>query len=341
MDFVCPKCKNNLKNEQDKFICENCGESWEVKDGIPLFTQSRYWGEIPQAGMKEILDFAAKGSSEEVRNFVQNKYGDIFRFSYDSGRADWRFYLPVKNDWRVLDAGCGVGGMSFPFIKLVKEVVAFDSSIDRIKFINRRKELEKVSNFITFVGDVLSPPLPPGSFNLIILNGVLEWVGESELTKDNGKVQLQALKNCHDLLSPSGHLYVGIENRFSLIYLLGGRDHSGLRFVSFLPRFLANLYSKLARGKKYRNYLYGKDGYEKLLKESGFKNIKFLLPLPGYNFPKYIIPYDNLECLRYAICNLVSSNSWRKRLVKKFACFDWFLRIYRKLFFSFGIIAQK
>lgn len=340
-NFYCPKCNFELSRVNDFYICKRCNSKWPVKDGIGIFSESKYWGEINQDEMEEFLEFIETNGMEKGLERAKDKYDVVYRFSSDPSRADWRFYLPVNKNWRVLDAGCGLGGITFSLAKIVDDVVAFDGSFERIKFVNLKSVYDRLGNIKTLVGNFENLPLKNGEFDLIVLNGVLEWSGIPNETKNPREVQKEMLKKCLKLLKPGGYLYIGIENRFALNYFTTGRDHSGLRFTSLMPRFFANFYTKLRIKKPYRTYTYSKGGYEKLLKESGFKKIKFLLPAPGYNFPKYIIPYKNIYCLQYAIKKLISPNNWRKRLVKKMSCSNVFLKLYRKLFFCFGIICQK
>lgn len=341
IEFYCPKCNSKLIKNKDFYICEECSNRWPIKEGIGLFSESKYWGEINQEEMNKVLKVIEEKGMEEGSEFAKDNYDVIYRFSQDPSRADWRFYLPVNKDWKVLDAGCGLGGMTFALAKVVGEIVAFDSSFERIKFINLKSQYDGLDNIKTFVGDFDNLPLKEEEFDLVILNGVLEWSGIPNVPKNPREVQKDMLKKCLKLLKPGGYIYIGIENRFALNYFTTGRDHSGLRYTSLMPRFLANIYTKLRTKKPYRTYTYSKRGYEKLLKESGFKKIKFLLPAPAYNFPKYIIPYDNIFCLQYAVRNLISPNTWRKRLVKRFSNSSFILKIYRKLFFCFGIIYRK
>lgn len=339
--MYCPKCSKKLIEAKSFYICERCGNKWPIKKGIGLFCESKYWGEVDQKNMNEILDIIEKKGINKGLELIRDKYEVIYRFGFDPSRADWRFYLPVDKSWKVLDAGCGLGGMTFPLAKIVDEVVAFDFSYERAKFVSLRSQHDKLDNVKIFVGDFDNLPLKNGQFDLVILNGILEWSGIPNEPKNPREVQKDMLKKCLKLLKSGGYIYIGIENRFALNYFITGRDHSGIRYTSLMPRFLANIYTKLRLKKAYRTYTYTKQGYEKLLKESGFKKERFLLPASGYNFPKYIIPYDNIYCLQYAIKKLISPNTWRKRLVKRFANSTFILKIYRKLFFSFGIIYRK
>ncbi|MDP2946543.1 MAG: methyltransferase domain-containing protein [Nanoarchaeota archaeon] len=340
-NLSCPKCQNEPLERKSFYICEKCGKQWPIKNIIGLFCESRYWGEINQKEMSEVLDSFSSENYPKIKELMKDKYDVAYRFGFDPSRADWRFYLPIDKNWKILDAGCGMGGMTFPLAKIAGEVIAFDSSYERAKFVQLKSHCEGLDNIRTFVGDFDNLPLKDGDFDLIIFNGFLEWAGIPNEPKNPKEVQKDVLKRCLKLLKPGGYLYIGIENRIALNYFTTGRDHSGIRFTSLLPRFLANAYTKIRLKKPYRTYTYSKHGYEKLLKESGFENPEFLLPATGYNFPKYIIPYDNIYCLQYAVRNLISPNSWRKRLVKIFSNSALIMKIYRQLFFSFGIICKK
>ena len=340
-EFFCPSCGEKLTQNKEFYICLKCGGKWPIKDGIALFCENRYWGEISQEEMNRVLATIKEKGFENGLELARKNFEVFYRFGYDPSRADWRFYLPLDKNWKVLDAGCGLGGMTFSLAKIVNEVVAFDSSWERAKFVELKSINDDLKNINVFVGDFDNLPLKEKEFDLIIFNGFLEWAGIPNAPENPREVQKKVLEKCLKLLKPGGYLYIGIENRIALNYFTTGRDHSGIRFTSLMPRFLANIYTKLRLKKPYRTYTYSKQGYIKLLKESGFEDLKFILPATGYNFPKYIIPYDNIYCLQYAIRNLISPNSWRKKLVKIFSNSVFIMKIYRQLFFSFGIICKK
>ena len=97
---------------------------------------------------------------------------------------------------------------------------------------------------------------------------------------------------------------------------------------------------KLRKGHRYDTYTYTKSGYEKIIREAGLNNIEFYLPYPGYNLPRMMIPYNNLNVLLYAIRSLTPVGLKRKAA--------WLLShsqsmlcLYRYFFFSFGIVVQK
>ena len=108
-----------------------------------------------------------------------------------------------------------------------------------------------------------------------------------------------------------------------------------------MPRFAANIYTKLRTGKKYQTYTYSKYGYEKILKRAGFKNLEFYLPLPGYNIPRHVVSYSHLDGLKFIVTDILGGLSLRRKILKKIIRFPIIVRLWRAMFFSFDMFAQK
>jgi SAM-dependent methyltransferase len=314
------------KNNNDK----------KVVDGITLFSEDRYWGKVP----KEDLERAIKVIEEDGWDEFKVRYKNKFDQTFEENRADWRFIIPITKDFQVLDAGAGMGRISIPMARVVRKVIAFDSSFLRMKFLKKRAEMEGLKNIEVCIADIFNLPFPKESFDLIVMNGLLEWVGVTDLFYDPREAQIKSLRICMNLLKKGGYLYIGIENRLAFSNLKA-IDHSGLRFTSFLPRPLANVYTKFRKGKKYDTYTYSKRGYEKLLQKCGFGGIDFYLAYPGYNLPRLLIPYDNLNTFSYAVRFLMPSSGIKRKVARFLASSQFALRLYRYVFFSFGIVARK
>ncbi|MDP2812791.1 MAG: class I SAM-dependent methyltransferase [bacterium] len=310
----------------------------EIKDNIPLFSVDKYWGKSPESVLLSGLKIIDEQGWKEFNRYYAGKLD----FTDDQSRADWRFNVPVDKNFMVLDTGAGMGRITLPLAKVVKRVVAFDASLSRMQFLQRRLKEEGLNNVDLLVADFFDLPLADASFDLIVMNGVLEWVGKTNFFKDPQAAQLASLKICLRLLKPGGYLYIGIENRWALSYLRGF-DHSGLRYTGYMPRFLASWYCQLRGRGKYDTYTYSRSGYEKLITQAGFtkENIQFFLPYPGYNVPRIVVPYGNLNILQYLIVYLMSARGQKRKLIQFLARFDIFLWLYRLLFFSFNIIIKK
>lgn len=303
---------------------------------IKQFTENQYWGKIPETELEKALGII---DTEGWASFSK-KYKDRLDFTAEENRADWRFFVPLDRNSVVLDVGAGLGRISIPLARVVRKVVACDMSVTRMKFLKKLAESKNLHNIDIIVADIFNPPFEKESFDLIVMNGLLEWVGRTNLFKHPREAQIACLKICRGLLKKGGYLYIGIENRFAAAYLRG-IDHSGLRFTSFLPRWLANKYTKWKTGHRYDTYTYGISGYKKLLKEGGFENPDFYLVYPGYNRPRIIISYHNLKLLKYTLLSIMPENTLARKIAKVAARSSFLIWIYRNFFFSFNIFAQK
>jgi len=315
---------------------DNLKKHKKIVDGIPFFSEDRYWGKAP----KEQLEKAISVLEEKGWKEFKSQYRNTFDSTFDENRADWRFVIPLPNNFSVLDAGAGMGRISIPLARVAKKVTSIDQSFLRMKFLKMRAEAEGLKNIEVQVSDIFDASFEPESFDLIVMNGLLEWVGATERFTNPREAQIESLRIAKKLLRKDGFLYIGIENRFALSYF-HATDHSGLRYTSYMPRFLADLYMRVRKGKRYDTYTYTRNGYKKLLKEAGFNNVEFYLPYPGYNLPRIMIPHQNLRALSYAISSLLPTSGKRKRVAWLLVRSKILLHLYRHVFFSFGIVAQK
>ena len=306
------------------------------KEGIPLLTEDRYWGKSPKEELENALAVIEGKGWEEFARIYKNK----FDFTFEENRADWRFPIPITRRFSVLDAGAGMGRSSIPLARVAGKVVSIDHSFLRMKFLKKRAEKEGLKNIEVYVGDIFDLPFENESFDLIVMNGLLEWVGVTDRYDNPREAQIACLKICRGLLRKGGYLYIGIENRYALSYFKG-IDHSGLRFTSYMPRFLANWYTLFRKGERYKTYTYNINGYKKLMSEAGFGKVDYYLAYPGYNQPRVVIPYYNLNILKYVLETLMRGNTLKRKLARHLSSIKLLRWIYRKLFFSFNIIAQK
>ncbi len=291
----CPECHRSLRQHGEKLQCSGCEKSWPVVDGIPHFVQDfPYWGEIPQEQMQEVNRQAQAGPWKAAlldshEPSVQSATPMILNLD----RANWHWLVDLPGDSRVLELGAGTGTNSHALATRFREVVAVEPVEERVQFMQQRFTQEKLDNVRILRSSLWTLPFPKESFDLVAMNGVLEWVATGR-PGDPGEVQEAALRNACRLLRPGGYLYVGIENRLRFGSFIGYPDpHCGLPFVTILPRPLAHWYARRKGQSGYRNYLYSSHGYRKLLKRTGFRSIEVYLALPSYNHPRFLIPMDS------------------------------------------------
>jgi ubiquinone/menaquinone biosynthesis C-methylase UbiE len=293
----CPVCRTSLSQTADFLTCMKCTAQWPVVDGIPYFIDDfPYWGEMPLEQMQEVNRRAASGGwksalADSQDPLVQRAAVMIRNLE----RANWHLLFDLPSNSRVLDVGAGTGTNSHAFAMHYGQVVALEPVLERIRFMQQRFRQENLSNVQVIRSTLWTLPFAAASFDLVAMNGVLEWVPAGQ-SGDPRDLQIEALKNMFRLLRPGGALYVGIENRTCPEYLFGCRDpHCGLPYVTVLPRPLAQWYARAKGRDGYRNYLYSSWGYRKLLREAGFSSVEVFIAVPSYNHPRYLIPMkDNV-----------------------------------------------
>jgi len=325
--LACPLCYGHLVESNLNLACMDCKQNWSISaEGIPSFaSEDFYWNQVPREEMPHLLAIAReKGYQQALEAMLLPRTNDyVFRYALDENRSDFIFLIPLSAQSRVLDIGCGWGAVTIGIARRAGEVWGVDSTLETLDFVKLRAEQEALSNIRLVHSDALDfgqLPLPSDYFDVVLLNGVLEWVGIHRKDMPPRQIQILALREIRRVLKPSGTLYLGIENRYSYTYFGGSPDHSGLPFTSLVPRWLANFIMSIARGETYRTYTYSRRGYEQLLKESGFFVERFFVPLPSYREPNYIIDLDHRASLEFFFHNLIlesdSSSQRRKNAIR-------------------------
>lgn len=305
-DFVCPQCHGPLCLQDDRLNCGKCPGSFPIISDIPCFASgSSAWR------------FSTSESTSEIIETARNMGWEKSLSKMDKEEANWihgagRFTIAVlaSPKKRVLDTGCGWGGLSFWMAKEFGHVYALDIKLDGLQFLKIRAFQEKVNNITAAQGSLFSLPFPAGFFDVVVLNGVLEWVGT--FSKEHPPIVMQemALNEMARVLHPDGILYVAIENRFGLQYFLGYREeHTGLRYISLLPRSLANGYHRYRRGEEFRAVTHSRRGLTLMLKKCGFSKTKWFSIFPSYRNCKYAASMEGTGAIKFLLNNALSHRS--------------------------------
>lgn len=234
-------------------------------------------------------DLNQKNWQEVAFDMYYNTNRWLYEIITDSNRSDFLFLLDIKKDDLCLDVGAGWGQVSIPLSKYCN-VVALEKNLEKIKIIKKIAEQENCKNIKYVVANFSDDIFESDQFDLIILNGVFEWIGEFSIGENPLQIQKNSLEKIFKLLKPGGKLYIGIENKFGLKYLLGeSDDHTGLKDVVYLENNLQSSIHKIVNQKDLRVFTHSKKDYKTMLENTGFKSITFFGDLPDYKKIKTMI----------------------------------------------------
>ena len=283
-----------------------------------------YWG-ILSKEEQQLINFEL-GSNRTSINELKNRNFVSGRFDYalDQRRVAAIEFLKDDKSKRVLEIGCGYGGITFALAKKFGSVVAIDATYELLEFTRLRLIGKKISNVELFHVSKFEDQFEvaiQGKFDLIVINGVLEWVG-SGTNKISPKIhQQEFMSKCESLLSEKGEIFLAIENRWYPKWWI--RDpHSKLPWTAILPRGFANLYSKRKRSESYRTWIYSRFALKKLLRKSNLVINKELFVLMTYRSPIWVESREEFLGGEVLVGPNLNSLFWKKltsiSLLRKF-----------------------
>jgi len=318
--FACPFCRTVVRFQDEGYLCPECRRRYPLDDGIPNFSsRDHYWNHLAPDQMEFMLEITR---SHGYRYAVENILGrfkdpELVRYALGANRADFRSVLPITSSCHVADLGAGWGAVACGLAPHCAQVTAMDTNPYTLRFLAMRAEQEGIGNISPVRIDPLDDsrlPFCDSTFDLVTMNGVLEYVGSATEAGSPFETQVRCLAECRRVLKPHGILYVGIENRFGYLYFLGTRDHNGLRYTSLMPRTLASAIARICKGEPYRTYTYSYSGYRRLLAEAGFRPPAAFIAVPNYRDPRFIVPADDNRAITYLVRRYAAylrRRSWR------------------------------
>jgi SAM-dependent methyltransferase len=339
--WACPRCGAPLVCSDVRYGCSSCAQAWPVVDGIPHFvSDAPYWGEIAEERMFRILEEMNGRHWKEVLSSDDDpRVARALLFIANLNRVNWQYLLPCGRGRTALCIGEGMGTTAQALAANYETVVALEQVLPRVEFMRRRFLQEGIGNVRIVRAAFPDVPFADGSFDLVVFNGVVEWLPSGQPSRPPREVQLAGLRKAFALLRPGGSVYVGIENRWCYEYFLGAGDpHVGTRWVTILPRPIASWLSRRSTGRRYDAYLYGRRGYLRLLHDAGFAEAEVFIAKESYNNPEALVPTTG-GASRYFFRRMdVQPRSVHRRLFQTAALA---LGLLGRMQYAFAVIATR
>lgn len=263
-----------------------------------------YYGEIKRQEFLMLLSEISNSgdnASDVIKRYCQYTNNSYF-FEYAIGNKRGLAISLFENleNKHVLDYGCGLGSLGIEAIKKGARVTFADSSWDRLKMASYlTAEFSDVSKHkFVALNDIRRIYELNETYDLIILNGLLEWlpsVAKGSFSTAQ-EIQVDFLRICIKLLNDNGRIFIGMENRFALIYQLGyPEDHTEIIGLSLLDRDIANEKHKEIKNTEFVNFTWSYFDYYHYAKTIGMEVEKITGMFPDYRFPQKIVDLNNCD----------------------------------------------
>jgi 2-polyprenyl-3-methyl-5-hydroxy-6-metoxy-1,4-benzoquinol methylase len=209
-------------------------------------------------------------------------------------------YLPEVSKLKMLDLGCGAGGVCVSFANRNNRVVGLD--LDK-KLINLTKinVSDSEDNFPPSggVSEILSSgtdlPFEDGTFDLVLCNDVIEHLDKQE----------ELVREIYRVLKEGGYLYLTTPNRRYPV-----ESHTGIFGITMLPKPLADVFIRMSGlGTSFPVKLLS---YEKLIRLLLLVNFQSVINSPRWD--KYL------------------SNGGIMKVIRKIRGLEWIFNLFTPLY---------
>lgn len=306
---LCLKCRTTLRPAPLRMECPACGAQWSLDRGIPSYGSTSYHGGVTQETMQELVAQAEQGDwLTAARTVLRDSNPELYDYVADLNRASWIPILPIPPSSTVLDVPSGLGALTHALALNYHHVVSVEPVADMVRFVKLRLEQEALENVDLIQTTVADLPFSTDTFDLIVLNGVLEWVPEWRSSGTAREAQIAVLSDLRRLLKPRGVLLIGSENRLGYTSFLRRKARPRLQSIRRTCSWVDALYRRLEKPGFYRSltdatrddgpYLHSQNGYVELLRQAGFAIVGRWWPPNGYNSPHTMLRASNQAVVR-------------------------------------------
>ena len=231
--------------------------------------------------IKQYIDFNPPEEYDDVLR-LDNRW-EVF-YNLTAMRRSVLNWYDFNENADLLEIGGETGALTSLFCEKCRRVTVLEKSEFKARIIQSRCREKK--NLRIYAGELEDIP-EEQMYDYITIIGELEIVGGGE---NNQTPYVEFLQKIIKRLKPNGRVLIAVENRYGLRYFCGTAEpHTGIPYSGI------------------NNYPYGTPGYSfdkkeisDIIKNAGYKDIKFYYPLPDYKLTQLVysdeyLPEKNLK----------------------------------------------
>ncbi len=239
-------------------------------------------------------------SSQQLQNGVRSW---VTEYHLSINRANSFRAIDFSSINSVLEIGCGCGAITRFLGEQGVKVDALDGSMQRAEITRLRcRDLDNVN---VVQADFNNLVLPDQEYDLVVLNGVLEYAGKYCQSQDTPLAAVIAiLKKIELSLTIKGRVVIGIENRLGFKYLAGANeDHFAKPWIgtSGYPDCVTELYPD-RKGIS----TWSRDEWQKILSYLPDLSSSWYFPFPDYKLPSLIISENFVDNYPLEVASMLS-----------------------------------
>lgn len=224
--YLCPRCSASLSLASNELRCSGCEAIYPIENGIPMLFCPNEWGADKPDVTDSVKDFYEEtpfpnyDDCDSIASLAEKARKGIFARLLDQ---------QVPPGARIIECGCGTGQLS-NFLAIVdRDVFATDICLNSLRLGERFAESNGLTRIRFVQQNLFRPVFKPGSFHLVISNGVLHHTSDPE----------GAFQSIATLVAPGGYILFGLYHTYGRLITDARRmlfNLSGDRFKWLDPR---------------------------------------------------------------------------------------------------------
>lgn len=199
--FCCPRCQGDMSFDGEVLACAACRREFAPVDGIPGVFWPNEWEPGKEDVTERIKAFYEKtpfpdyDEHDNVGSLIDKARRGLFAKLLDD---------QIPYGAKIIECGCGTGQLTAFLSVKNRTVVGADLCQNSLRLAQEFKRRNDLDNAHFFQMNLFRPCFKPGSFDLVISNGVLHHTSDPFL----------AFQSIATLVKPGGYILVGLYHKY-------------------------------------------------------------------------------------------------------------------------------